>query len=196
MRSAPDCRGAFGLGSVCGEAGLCESVKLDERCKDVYPEDLFTAPEKYPNAVILGSLLDHNKVSGDLLMVNAATLAVQGANSSGLNDGRLFGIVHCDYQEFPVDSKTSEEAAIDGAKYLVDELGAVAIIGPGTSSLAEVGVSRAAKAGARAPGPHRLAVGDERQPHRYRRARRRQAGPVLAHARRPTRRSAPSSRGA
>jgi branched-chain amino acid transport system substrate-binding protein len=123
---------------VCGEDGLCETAKLDDRCKKVFPEDLFTAPEKYPDAVILGSLLDHNKESGDLLMVQAASLAVEGANVSGLTNGRKFGIVHCDYQEFENNSKTSEDAAIDGAKYLVDVLGAVAIVGPGTSGLAEV----------------------------------------------------------
>ena len=133
-----DCRGAFGYASVCGEEGLCESAKLDARCKKVFPTDLFTAPEKYPDAVILGSLLNHNEVSGDLLMVQAASLAVQGANVSGLTGGHQFGIVHCDYQEFADNSKTSEDAAIDGAKYLVDELGAVAIVGPGTSGLAEV----------------------------------------------------------
>jgi len=132
-----DCRGAFGHNSVCGEEGLCGAVALDARCKDVYPEDLFTRPENYPDAIILGSLLNHAKEGGDQLMINAATLAVEGANSSGLTDGRLFGIVHCDYQEAVVDSKTSVEAAVDGAKYLVDELGAVAIVGPGTSSLAE-----------------------------------------------------------
>ena len=132
-----DCRGAFGHNSVCGEEGLCRAVALDDRCKNVYPEDLFTRPENYPDAIILGSLLNHAKEGGDQLMINAATLAVEGANSSGLTEGRLFGIVHCDYQEFAVESKTSDEAAVDGAKYLVDELGAVAIVGPGTSSLAE-----------------------------------------------------------
>ena len=132
-----DCRGAFGHNSVCGADGLCGAVRLDERCKKVYPEDLFSRPENYPDAVIIGSLLNHAKEGGDQLMINAATLAVEGANRSGLTEGRLFGIVHCDYQEFPVDSKTSEDAAVDGAKYLVDELGAVAIVGPGTSSLAE-----------------------------------------------------------
>ncbi len=136
--SNKDCRGAFGLGWACGEGGLCEEVELDPRCQDVYPSDLFTAPEKYPDAVIFGSLLDHREDGGDRLMIQAASLAIEGANTSGLTEGRLFGIVHCDYQEFPDNSKTSEQAAIDGAKYLVDQLGAVAIIGPGTSSLAEV----------------------------------------------------------
>ncbi len=135
--TSEECRGAFGLGSVCGEGGLCKSVALESRCKAVYPTDLFSASEKYPEAIVLGSLLNHNKQSGDLLMVDAATLAVEGANSSGLVDGRQFGIVHCDYQDGLDDGLSAEEAAVKNTKYLVDELGAVAIVGPGTSSLAE-----------------------------------------------------------
>lgn len=132
-----ECRGAFGLGWVCGDAGLCEEVELVDRCKQVFPEDLFTNPD-YDDAIILGSLFDHNTEDGDLKLVNAASLAISEANSSGLTDGRLFGIVHCDYQDNKkIDSKTSEESAVDGAKFLADQMGASAIIGPGTSGLAE-----------------------------------------------------------
>jgi ABC-type branched-subunit amino acid transport system substrate-binding protein len=136
--ASSECRSAFGLGWVCGDAGLCEEVALDERCKDVYPSDLFKAPEKYPNAIIFGSLFDHNKANGDLILVNAANLAIKEANSSGLTEGRLFGMVHCDYQEnMDIDGKTSDVAAVDGAKFLVDQIGVSAIVGPGTSGLAE-----------------------------------------------------------
>jgi len=137
--ASSDCRAAFGLGWVCGDAGLCEEVALDERCKTVFPKNLFKEPEKYPDAIIFGSLLDHNTVDGDLIMVNAANLAILGANMSGLTGGRLFGMVHCDYQQNDeIDSKTSAEAAVDGAKFLVDKMGVSAIIGPGTSGLAEL----------------------------------------------------------
>jgi ABC-type branched-subunit amino acid transport system substrate-binding protein len=133
-----DCRGGFGLGWVCGEAGLCQEVEAPDRCDRVFPKDLLKDPDKYRDAIIFGSLFDHNTVDGDLKLVNAASLAIDEANASGLTDGRLFGIVHCDYQEnVDIDDKTSEEAAVDGAKYLVDQLGAVAIIGPGTSGFAE-----------------------------------------------------------
>lgn len=137
--ASSECRSAFGLGWVCGDAGLCEEVALDERCKTVFPSDLFKAPENYPDAVIFGSLFDHNKANGDLILVNAANLAIKEANSSGLTEGRVFGIVHCDYQEnMDIDGKTSDVAAVDGAKFLVDQIGVSAIVGPGTSGLAEL----------------------------------------------------------
>lgn len=131
------CRDAFGLGWTCGEAGLCQEALQHPRCKAVFPETLFDDPETYGNAIIFGSQLDHTPVTGDGRMVDAATLAIKEANMSGL-DGRLFGIVHCDYREDEkIDKLTSDEAVVETAKYLVDDLGAVAIIGPGYSSLAE-----------------------------------------------------------
>lgn len=136
--SSDECRSAFGLGWVCGDAGLCQEVEPLKRCDRVFPEDLFTNPDAYRDAIIFGSLFDHNTADGDLILVNAASLAIDEANASGLTDGRLFGIVHCDYHEdSKIDALTSEEATVASAKYLVDELGAIAIIGPGYSSLAE-----------------------------------------------------------
>jgi len=137
--ASSECRSAFGLGWVCGDAGLCEEVKLEERCDSVFPKDLFTASENYPDAIIFGSLFDHNTANGDLILVNAANLAIKEANASGLTEGRVFGMVHCDYQtNEDIDKKTSEEAAVDGAKFLVDQIGVSAIVGPGTSGLAEL----------------------------------------------------------
>ena len=137
--ASSECRSAFGLGWVCGDAGLCEEVALDERCDTVFPKDLFTNAEDYPDAIIFGSLFDHNKANGDLILVNAANLAIKEANASGLTEGRSFGMVHCDYQENEdIDKKTSDIAAVDGAKFLVDQIGVSAIVGPGTSGLAEL----------------------------------------------------------
>ena len=134
--ASSECRGAFGLGWVCGDAGLCEEVKLESRCT-AFPTTLFTDPD-YADAIVFGSLFDHNKSDGDLKLVNSASLAVDEANASQL-EGRKFGIVHCDYHSDPeIDDKTAEEAAVFGAQHLVDQLGAVAIIGPGTSDLAQV----------------------------------------------------------
>lgn len=136
--SSGACRQAFGLGYVCGEAGLCEKAEALERCDDVYPTDLLDRPDKYRDAVVLGSLFDHTAKTGDRILVNAATLAVMEANMTGLAEGRSYAIVHCDYQEDPaLDELSAEEAAIAGATYLVDTLGVPAIIGPGTSGLAE-----------------------------------------------------------
>lgn len=136
--ASSECRSAFGLGWVCGDAGLCEEVELDARCKTVFPKDLFTNPDEYPDAIIFGSLFDHNTANGDLILVNAANLAIKEANASGLTAGRVFGMVHCDYQENDdIDKKTSDIAAVDGAKFLVDQIGVSSIVGPGTSGLAE-----------------------------------------------------------
>ncbi len=137
--ASSECRTAFGLGWVCGDAGLCEEVELDARCKTVYPKDLFTNPDDYPDAIIFGSLFDHNKDNGDLILVNAANLAIKEANASGLTGGRSFGMVHCDYQENEdIDKKKSDVTAVEGAKFLVDQIGVSAIVGPGTSGLAEL----------------------------------------------------------
>jgi len=136
--ASSECRSAFGLGWVCGDAGLCEEVALNERCDSVFPKDLLSAPDKYPDAIIFGSLFDHNTANGDLILVKAANLAITEANASGLTDGRVFGMVHCDYQEDEdIDGLTSDVAAVEGAKFLVDQMGVSAIVGPGTSGLAE-----------------------------------------------------------
>lgn len=133
-----ECRAAFGLGHTCGAAGLCEAVAAFERCEAVYPQDLFKAPEKYRDVVLIGSLFDHTPETGDGKLVKATSLAIAEANETGLADGRLFGVVHCGYQEdTDLDELSSEEAAVESAKYLVDTLGAAAIVGPGTSGLAE-----------------------------------------------------------
>ena len=140
------CRDAFGLGYTCGEAGLCEESEPFERCKAVFPSDLLDKPEDYRGVIVLGSLFDHTDKTGDTILVNSASLAVLEANATGLADDRSFGIVHCDYQEDPkIDGMTSEEAATAAAAYLVDRLGAAAIIGPGTSGLAEAVYAELAK---------------------------------------------------
>jgi hypothetical protein len=132
------CRDAFGLGWVCGDAGLCEEVATNKRCKETWPTDLLSNREKYRDAIILGSLFDHTKEGGDLVLVNSASLAVEEANQTGLTQGRTYAIIHCGYQEnSEIDEFKPEEAVVEGAKYLVDTFGVPVIIGPGTSSLAE-----------------------------------------------------------
>ncbi len=132
------CRDAFGLGWVCGDAGLCEEVTTNKRCKETWPTDLLSNREKYKDSIILGSLFDHTKEGGDLVLVNSASLAVDQANKTGLTDGRTYAIIHCGYQEdSEIDELKPEDAVVEGAKYLVDTFGVPVIIGPGTSSLAE-----------------------------------------------------------
>lgn len=141
-----DCRGAFGLGYVCGDAGLCEEIEANKRCSTVYPSDLLSNAQAYRDVVVLGSLFDHTTEDGDLKLVKSASLAVEQANEIGLAEDRQFAIVHCDYREDEnVDKLTSQQAAEAGAKYLVDSLGAVAIVGPGTSGLAQAVYTELAK---------------------------------------------------
>ena len=72
------------------------------------------------------------------MLADEVESAIEEANASQL-EGRKFGIVHCDYHSDPaIDDLTAEDAALAGARYLVDQLGAAAIIGPGTSDLAQV----------------------------------------------------------
>lgn len=132
------CRDAFGLGWQCGDAGLCVEVASNRRCRETWPEDLLTKPEKYENYIILGSLFDHTPTTGDLVLVNAASLAISEANQSGLNEGRKYGIVHCGYQaDSDIDDLQPEDAVAADARFLVEAYGTPVIIGPGTSSLAE-----------------------------------------------------------
>jgi hypothetical protein len=132
------CRDAFGLGWLCGDAGLCQEVEANQRCKETWPTDLFKNPEKYEDAILLGSLFDHTPSTGDLVLVNSASLAIDQANQTGLTDGRTYAIIHCGYQaDSDIDDLTPEEAVVAGAKFLVDNYGTPVIIGPGTSSLAE-----------------------------------------------------------
>jgi len=132
------CRDAFGLGWVCGDAGLCEETAANSRCKETWPTDLLKNPDDYRDVILLGSLFDHNNNDGDGQLVNSASLAVEQANQTGLTEGRKYAIIHCDYQaNTDIDKMSSEEAVVAGAKFLADNYGVAAIVGPGTSSLAE-----------------------------------------------------------
>jgi hypothetical protein len=103
-----------------------------------FPKDLFTNAEDYRDAIIFGSLFDHNKANGDLILVNAASLAIEEANASGLTEGRSFGIVHCDYQENEdIDELTSRRPRSTARSTWSTRSASIGIIGPGTSGLAE-----------------------------------------------------------
>lgn len=132
------CRDAFGIGWVCGDAGLCQEVEVHERCRRTWPEDLFKNPDKYRDSIILGSLFDHTREGGDLVLVNSASLAIEQANMTGLSEGRDYAIVHCGYQaDADIDDLAPDAAVVETAKFLVDTYNTPVIIGPGTSSLAE-----------------------------------------------------------
>lgn len=129
------CRDAFGFGYTCGESGYCEIVEQDERCDSVYPDDAFLRPEKYAGAHVIGSLYDHTT---DIPEKLSTRLAVRQADQSDGLDGDAFLLVQCSYEQAAkLDDFTNEEAGAAMGTYLVDELGAYAVIGPATSGVTE-----------------------------------------------------------
>lgn len=130
------CRDAFGLGWSCGEAGFCEEPAPNARCDSSWPTDLLTRPEKYGDAIVIGSLFDRLT---DLPQTRSAELAVRQASENGGLDGRTIGIVHCGYEEDnTIDDLDNEAAARSTARYLVDVLGAQVLVGPATSDQATI----------------------------------------------------------
>ena len=128
------CRDGFGLAWMCNQdSGLCEEVAESKLCSDVYPQDLFSDPEKYPGDTILfATLLDGE---GDIQMIRSANLAIEQVRNNDL-EGRAFGMINCSYGD-DMDGMRQLEDAVEAARFAVDSYGVKAIIGPGTSSLAE-----------------------------------------------------------
>jgi branched-chain amino acid transport system substrate-binding protein len=129
-----DCRDAFGFGSVCGDDGYCAPVAANARCDTTWPEDLFRNPQNYNDHLVIGSIFnmpfdEPQRLSAELAVRNAW----DAEETSGVY-GRYVAIVHCDNAEnIDIDDLDSVEAAAASAKYLVDDLGIQAIIGPSTS---------------------------------------------------------------
>jgi len=132
-----ECRDSFGLGWACNaDRGLCEQVPVHARCSRVEPAQLLEDNEAHRTTFVIGTLFNDAEVEGDQVLINSAKLAVREANAETL-DGKLFGLVHCDYQANPdIDQLSSEEAAAELARFLVQDLGVNVIVGPGTSSTA------------------------------------------------------------
>ncbi len=140
--SNAECRAGFGQLSQCNlDTGLCDQLEVHPRCESYYPPDLFSNVETHKDTIIIGSMFDQTPEVGDDLLIKAAELAVIVANDPDNEergvDGRLFGIVHCRYDEaFEADSLSEDEATREIADWLGNTLGAAAIVGPGTSSTA------------------------------------------------------------
>ncbi|MEZ4448503.1 MAG: ABC transporter substrate-binding protein [Nannocystaceae bacterium] len=128
------CRDGFGLGWVCDTgSGLCQEAESNSLCKDVYPSDLLTNSDKYPGDTILfATLLDG---MGDIQMIRSANLAIEQVKNNGL-EGRAFGVINCSYGT-DSDVERQLDDAVEASRHVVDKYGVVAIIGPGTSSIAE-----------------------------------------------------------
>lgn len=128
------CRDGFGLAWTCNQdSGLCEEVVESKLCSGVYPADLFSDPDKYPGDTILfATLLDGE---GDIQMIRSANLAIEQVRNNDL-EGRAFGMINCSYGD-DMDGMRQLDDAVEAARFAVDNYGVKAIIGPGTSSLAE-----------------------------------------------------------
>jgi ABC-type branched-subunit amino acid transport system substrate-binding protein len=132
--SNADCRAAFGVAQVCGDDGLCEAAPPSPRCATTFPPDLLTRSESYPNALLVGALMDRG-VESQRAREDAIRLAATQVNEERGLDGRLFGIVFCDIGEnTEYDSLKRTDAAVASARYLVDAIGVPAIVGPSSST--------------------------------------------------------------
>jgi branched-chain amino acid transport system substrate-binding protein len=130
-----DCRSAFGFGSVCGSSGLCESAlqKPLARCNTAFPSDLFTRPERYKNAIVIGSLMDRSSAP-HVVRENAVRLAVKEAGAEGGYDGQPVAAVLCDLAaKSDYDAEPRGNTAVAAANFLADKLGVAAIVGPSAS---------------------------------------------------------------
>jgi branched-chain amino acid transport system substrate-binding protein len=131
--STLECRAAFGFGSVCGSDGLCATATPSPRCTQTFPEDLWQRPEKYGDAIVLGSLMDRSSET-HAARERSSRLAAKQVNEEGGLEDKPFAIVYCSYEEnSKLDDETADAAAVLSARYLVDELGVPAILGPAGS---------------------------------------------------------------
>lgn len=128
-----ECRDTFGLGSVCGEEGLCDTVEMHPRCDPGIPAEL-VFPIDPAQTLMIGTLFDHS-LDTHIGRYRSAQLAVAQANANGGLDGTTFGILHCSITEDPaIDALTKTEASVELAIWLADSVGIPAIIGPAASS--------------------------------------------------------------
>ncbi len=132
------CRDAFGFGAVCGKSGYCLEGQPPARCRQSYPEDLFSNPQGHRNDIVLASLMDRTS-EAHVTRERAVRLAVKGANEAGGIDGRKFALVMCDIREDAVeaptiDGATRTAAAVASAIHLAGIFGIPALIGPSAST--------------------------------------------------------------
>ena len=130
-----DCRDAFGRGWVCGEAGLCSETVPLNRCSS-HPPGVLDDLSSYEDMVLLGSIFDQADFD---IMVKSARLAVINVNTRDGLDGTPFGIIECSNEANVIyDTLDENEATAATGTYLSEALGVASIIGPATSTRAEV----------------------------------------------------------
>ncbi len=132
--SDSQCQSLFGLGHSCSvEDGFCERFTPHQRCLNTLPEDLYENWDIHADRYIIGTLFDH--VSDDPNL-EAANLAMQEVQERGLEETN-FALIHCNYQndenEQIIDGLTKLEAVQESSRFLRDQIGVSAIIGPAGS---------------------------------------------------------------
>lgn len=136
-----ECREAFGTGYVCSSENLCDLAPANASCTAQSPADLLTAPEKYRNHVIIGSLLRAEGKEG--ARHDAAKLAIEAVNEYLEENEELFpelvdlrfGMIQC--------SHDGDVAVVaDLAEYLVETIQVPAILGPASSSATSASFSQ------------------------------------------------------
>lgn len=135
-----ECRRVFGYDMVCGSDGLCTRAATPPRCTRTEPKDLLTAPSKYKSAMIFGCLMDRS-LTTQKAREQAVQLATDEVNAQGGLNKKLFGMVFCTIEQNPAldpgvpdGGLTHTDAALASAKYLVNDVGVSAIIGPSAST--------------------------------------------------------------
>jgi ABC-type branched-subunit amino acid transport system substrate-binding protein len=132
-RDNTQCRERFGLGFVCRGDGLCEESPPRARCASTYPEDLFDDRAAAAGRIVIGNLMDRS-LATHRARERSARLAFKQANDEGGIEDHRFAVVFCTIEENDeYDDLTRSDAAITSARYLVDELGVPAIVGPAAS---------------------------------------------------------------
>ena len=134
--STAECQAAFGVGSICSSDGFCEAPTEFARCETVFPTDLESNPDAYPDIVLIGTIVDQS-LETQRARAQSVELAVRDANEAGGVEGRLFGLIVCTNEESPdFDARSQLEASVASADYLAS-VGAVAVVGPQSSAAAE-----------------------------------------------------------
>ncbi len=132
-----ECSERFGLTAVCTDGGFCEEASVPRRCEGTYPPDLYEN-EDYRGGLILGALGDES-LQSERGRLQAVELAVRLSDQQGGLDGRPVGVIFCNTEaDFEGDDLQPVEASLEAAQFLTGRLQLPAVIGPSSSTDAEV----------------------------------------------------------
>lgn len=126
--SNSECRSVFGLGAFCQPGGFCETTELHPRCSMTDPVDL-SFPIDSEKYFVVPTLVDHNS-NTHVARYRSIQLALDQANRTGGLGGREFASIHCTYGEEPeIDALSPDDAAVEVARWLANEVGSPLLTG-------------------------------------------------------------------